>query len=190
MSPRFLAIFIMLLLPNASVVTADNPATVFLGESQFFNGDYVKIDSVTSTGEAFQVGSTVTVTGIYTLNSADHADLCFYTTQNLEPGDKPTSTPVQASQRLQAKRGTHAFELSKVITVGGGPHLTFYDSASGSAFGGVYFGDKSNVWMKKGWSYDAPKSVPAMSNPETEHAFDRRRESSVLVTVKSFEATR
>ncbi|WP_236623745.1 hypothetical protein [Rhodopirellula baltica] len=159
MNPRLLAVLSMLAMPIASIATADNPVVFFLGEAQFFNGDYVKIDSVTSTGDAFEVGATITVAGTYTLNSAEHARLCFYTTQSVKPGDKAVASPELKSQRLDAKRGTHPFTLSKVVTGDGGPHLTFYDSDS--AFGGVYFGDESNVWMKKGWSYDAPSSVPA-----------------------------
>ncbi|EMI54018.1 hypothetical protein RSSM_04545 [Rhodopirellula sallentina SM41] len=149
----------MLAIPIANIATADNPVVFFLGEAQFFNGDYIKIDSVTSTGDAFEVGATITVTGTYTLNSAEHARLCFYTTQRVKPGGKAAASSELKSQRLVAKRGTHPFTLSKIVTGGGGPHLTFYGSSS--AFGGVYFGDESNVWMKKGWSYEPPNSVPA-----------------------------
>ena len=133
------------------------PVEFSLGEAQFFNGDYIKINDVTSTGDGFEIGATVTVSGTYTLNSVDNAKLCFFSTEKLHPGEKPNATPVTGSQRVKATRGEHVFQLSKVIKTDGGPHLSFYDTKSGSAFGGVYFGDKSNVWMKKGWSYDAPE---------------------------------
>ena len=142
----------------------DQRVGIHLGEAQFFNGDYIKIESVTSSGEGFERGATFTVTGTYTLNTADSADLCFYTTRHPEPGEDPAEFPEKKTQRLKAKRGEHPFTLSKVAAGSGGPHLTFYGLTSRSAFGGVYFGDASNVWMKKGWSYDAPPSVMSVGS--------------------------
>ena len=135
------------------------PVDVVIGESQFFNADYIKIQSVKSSGKGFEVGATVTVKGRYALNSADTADLCFYSTTTLKHGEKPKPSPVQDNQRIKARKGRHRFKLSKVIVDNGNPHLTFYNSLTGRPFGGVYFGDKSNVLMKKSWSYDAPKPV-------------------------------
>ncbi|EMI41725.1 hypothetical protein RRSWK_05767 [Rhodopirellula sp. SWK7] len=149
----------MLTMLATETAIADNPVAFRVGEAQFFNGDNITIESVTSTGDGFSAGETVTVTGTYTLNSKGEAKLCFYTTRNPKPSDPVSVSTELASQRLTAKRGTHAFKLSKVAAGDGGPHITFYGPES--AFGGVYFGDESNVWMKKGWSYDAPDSVPA-----------------------------
>ncbi|PHQ35865.1 hypothetical protein CEE69_07770 [Rhodopirellula bahusiensis] len=146
-----------ILTTNAAM--ADNPVAFRIGEAQFFNGDNVTIESVTSSGDGFEAGATITVTGTYTLNSTDEARLCFYTTRNPKPNDPAEISTELDSQRMKVKRGTNAFKLSKVAAGDGGPHITFYGPES--AFGGVYFGDESNVWMKKGWSYDAPKSVPA-----------------------------
>ena len=165
MNFRFFNVLVVLSVAIANYAIADNQVPVFLGEAQFYNGDYIKIESVTSTGKAFEVGATVTVIGTYTLNSTDDAKLCFYTTQKLKPGQKPVATSEQKTQRLRAKRGNHTFSLSKVATGNGGPHLTFYNSETGVAFGGIYFGDKTNVWMKKGWSYEAPKPVQVGPRP-------------------------
>lgn len=140
--------------PNA--VRGENPLEIVVGEAQFFNADYVEIEFVTSSGEGFEEGATVTVRGEYTLNSLDSADLCFYLTTSLKPGVKPKATPIQTSQRIKAQRGKHRFTLSQVISEPGNPHITFYDPETGKPFGGVYFGDESNVLMKKSWSYDAP----------------------------------
>ena len=140
------------------------PVDVVIGESQFFNADYIKIRSVKSSGKGFEVGATVTVKGTYTLNSADTADLCFFSTTTLKHGEKPKPTPIQDSQRIKARKGKHRFSLSSVIVDDGNLHLTFYHSTTGKPFGGVYFRDKSNVVMKKGWSYDAPKPVDAQQS--------------------------
>ncbi len=136
---------------KSEAVPHGNPIVVVIGESQFFNGDHVKIESVTSSGNGFEKGATITVSGIYTLNSLKTADLCFYST-----GEKSIPTPELENQRITARNGTHAFALSKVIGEEGNPHLTFYHPESGKPFGGIYFGDKSNVLMKKGWEYNAP----------------------------------
>lgn len=134
----------------------DKPVDVVIGESQFFNADHIKIQSVTSSERGFEIGATVTVKGTYTLNSVETADLCLFSTTTLKPGEEPKSTPVQDGQRIKAQRGKHKFSLSKVITEDGNPHLTFYHLKTGKPFGGVYFGDKSNVLMKKNWSYEVP----------------------------------
>lgn len=159
MNVRSFALFLIVSMLAAETSFADNPVAFRVGEAQFFNGDNITIEAVTSTGDGFNAGETVTVTGTYTLNSKDEAKLCFYTTRKSKPSDAVSVSKELASQRLNAKRGTHAFQLSKVAAGDGGPHITFYGPES--AFGGVYFGDESNVWMKKGWSYDAPASVPA-----------------------------
>jgi len=133
------------------------PVELVVGESQFFNADYIAIQSVTSSGNGFEIGATITVKGVYTLNSVDAAHLGFYSTTSLKPGEKPTSTPVEKSQSTKAYKGKHKFSLSKTIKKQGSPHLTFYHSETGKPFGGVYFGDESNVLMKKSWSYYPPE---------------------------------
>ncbi|MEM9644051.1 MAG: protein kinase [Planctomycetota bacterium] len=123
-----------------------------IGDNEFFGTDNIQIESVTSSGDGFEIGSTVTVEGEYTLNSADQARLCFFSTVPVQPGQKPTATQVQSSQRMRATRGTHRFKLSKTIQTLGWPHVSFYDSETGQGRGGVYFGDGANVLKKKGWS--------------------------------------
>lgn len=140
----------------ASTAHGDKPIDIVVGESQFFNADYIKIQSVEPSGSGFEIGATVTVKGTYTLNSVDTADLCFYSTTTLKRGEKPKPTPIQAGQRIKARNGKRKFSLSKVITDDGNPHLTFYHPKTGKPSGGVHFGNKSNVLMKKGWSDDVP----------------------------------
>lgn len=147
---------IMLIAFIAGTARGDSPIDVVIGESQFFNADYIKIQSIESSGTGFEIGATVTVKGTYTLNSVDTADLCFYSTTKLKPGEEPKPTPIQDGQRIKARNGKHKFSLSKVIADDGNPHLTFYHPKTGKPFGGIYFGDKSNVLMKKSWSYDVP----------------------------------
>lgn len=139
---------------NAENQTVGTPISLVVGEAQFFNADYIEILSVTSSGKGFEIGATVIVEGVYTLNSAEAAQLAFYSTTMRKTGEKPASTPIQKSQRTRAIRGKHIFKLSKVIENDGKPHLTFYVEKKGKPFGGVYFGDESNVLMKKSWSYE------------------------------------
>jgi hypothetical protein len=148
----------------AGTAFGDQPVDVVIGESQFFNADHIKIESVKSTGRGFEIGAIIAVKGTYTLNSMETADLCFYSTttskrgeRELKPGYKLKPRRTQHPQRIKAQRGTHKFTVSKVITTDGYPHLTFYHPKTGKPFGGVYFGDKSNVLMKKSWSYDVPE---------------------------------
>jgi len=138
------------------VAHGDKPVDVIVGESQFFNADHIEILSVKSSGNGFEIGATVTVQGVYTLNSIETANLCFYSTTTLKPGEKPTPTPVQDGQQIKAGNGKHIFTLSKIVRKDGNPHLTFYHPKTGKPFGGVYFGEKTNVLMKKSWSYDVP----------------------------------
>ena len=121
---------------------AHNPVAFVLGESNLAKEDRIEIQSITSSGNGFEVGATVTVKGIYTLESAESAKLCFFSTRTLSHGEKPTVTPVRSSQRTAATRGTHPFELSKVIMGNNSPHVSFYDSETGQGFGGVYFSEQ------------------------------------------------
>ena len=139
--------FVSLVVFATGAAHGDRSVEVIVGESQFFNADDIKIRSVKSSGSGFEIGATVTVKGVYTLNSIEEANLCFYSTTTLKPGETPKPTPTQETQRTKAY---------KVITQEGSPHLTFYHPTTGKPFGGVYFGDESNVLMKKSWSYDVP----------------------------------
>lgn len=116
-----------------------------LGESRFVTGDHIEIQSVTSTGKGLEVGAKVTVKGSYTLKSIETADLGFYSTVTLEPGDQFVPIPIQSSQTMHAKKGTHPFTLSTLITTVGSTHLSFYQSKTGEGLGGVYFSAKHNL---------------------------------------------
>ena len=126
---------------------AHNPVAFVLGESNLAKEDRIEIQSITSSGNGFEVGATVTVKGIYTLESAESAKLCFFSTRTLSHGEKPTATPVRSSQRTAATRGTHPFELSKVIMGNNSPHVSFYDSETGQGFGGVYFSEQKKAHL-------------------------------------------
>ncbi len=162
MSRSVVPIIITLWMFVAGSANAHKRVDLVIGESQFFHADYIRIKSVKSSGNGFELGATVTVRGVYTLNSVDSAHLGFYTTTSLKAGEKPTPTAVQESQWTIAKKGKHKFKLSKVVKKDGSPHLTFYHSDTRKPIGGVYFGDKSNVLMKKTWSYNPPEQSDAL----------------------------
>ncbi|WP_442510399.1 protein kinase domain-containing protein [Novipirellula sp. SH528] len=126
---------------DTSTVLATHVVEIDLGDSQFAVGDEIEIQSVTSSGNGFEVGATVMVKGVYTLESAKTADLCFFSTTTLGPEENPTPTPIQPSQRIQATSGTHEFTLSKVITTTGSSHVSFYHPTTGEGMGGVYFAE-------------------------------------------------
>jgi hypothetical protein len=151
------ALFITIVLSCLTrTLFAANPVEIVIGDSQYYNEDNVTIDTVESSGSGFSVGAVVTVKGTYTLNSLTEAELGFYSTVSLKDGEKPTPVPVELSQRVEARNGKHSFSLSMVVRDTGNPHLTFYHRKTGKPFGGVYFGDKRNVLMKKGWTYERP----------------------------------
>jgi len=156
MTRSIMPCFVALVVCITGAAYGDKPVDLIVGESQFFNADHIEILSVKSSGNGFEIGATITVKGVYTLNSVVTAELCFYSTTTLKVGEKPKPTPIQDGQRIKAENGKHIFTLSKVIREDGSPHLTFYHSETGKPFGGVYFGEKSNVLMKKSWSYDVP----------------------------------
>lgn len=122
--------------------TTEKDVAFVLGDSSFEPGDNIEIESITSTGEGFEIGATVTVKGQYTLKSNEHAHLGFYSTVALKPGETPVGTPIQRSQMMDAKKGTHPFTLSKRITAIGSPHITFYHPETGRGMGGVYFAEQ------------------------------------------------
>ncbi len=159
MTRSIIPFFVTFILCISSAAQGDHPVDLIVGEAQFFNADHIEILSVKSSGNGFEIGATVTVEGVYTLNSTETANLAFYSTTKLKPGEKSTPTPIQKSQQIKVQKGKHIFSLSKVISNDGSPHLTFYHTQTGKPFGGVYFGEKSNVLMKKSWSYETINQV-------------------------------
>ncbi|MGB7324232.1 MAG: hypothetical protein WBD31_05135, partial [Rubripirellula sp.] len=124
---------------DAALDSQTEPVDFVLGKSNLKKGDQIEIQSVTTSGIGFEVGATVTVKGTYTLDSEDAANLCFFSTTKQKAGETPTPTPIQPSQQMKAKRGKHAFTLSKVIGRFGSLHVSFYHPTTGNGMGGVYF---------------------------------------------------
>ena len=121
----------------------DNPVDFVLGKSNLAENDRIEIQSITSSGKGFEVGARVTVKGTYTLESAESANLYFFSTRNLSSGEPPSPSYVRPSQMTPANRGTHPFELSKVVMGNNSPHVSFYDIETGQGFGGVYFSEQA-----------------------------------------------
>jgi hypothetical protein len=121
------------------------------GDSEFAPGDTITIQGLHGTTAAIQPGGTYCVTGTYTLNSQDEADLSFFATTT----DK-APTAVEAEQTMHVIKGTGSFRLIKKMTSDGYLHLTFYSRATGNGVGGVYFGQGRWVLRDKRFSYGNP----------------------------------
>jgi hypothetical protein len=146
----------------ANTNTPGNPPEDFpravpyeLGDSEFAPGDSITIQELRGTADDIRSGGTYCVTGTYTLNSQDEADLSFFATTTSK-----TPTPVGTQQTLHVTKGTGSFRLIKRVTDEGYLHLTFYSRATGQGFGGVYFGQGRWVLRHKQWSYRDSSSAP------------------------------
>jgi hypothetical protein len=125
-----------------------------LGDSEFAPGDSITIQELHGTTEDIRTGGTYCVTGTYTMNSQDEADLSFFATTT-----NSISTPYDKQQQtVHIMKGTGSFRLIKRMTEEGYLHLTFYSRATGQGFGGVYFGQGQWVLRHKQWSYRDPAS--------------------------------
>ncbi len=129
---------------------AEFPAVVpfELGATEFLPGDSITIQQVRGTSPTIRTGGTYYVEGTYTLASRDQADLALFATTSSR-----VATPTDRSQIVRVEKGTGTFHLTKVMRAEGYLHLSFYPVPSGSAFGGVYFGQGQGLLKKKGWSY-------------------------------------
>jgi hypothetical protein len=136
--------------PNSDEQTTDFPATVKyeLGSSEFAPGDSITIEGLSGTTNTVTVGETYCVTGTYTLNSQDEADLSFFATTT-----NRISTRVDPKQTMHVKKGTGSFRLIKRMGEEGYLHVTFYSRATGQGFGGIYFGQGQWVLRKKRFHY-------------------------------------
>ena len=119
-----------------------------LGDAELAPGDNITIQRVTGTSAIIRTGETYCVEGTYTLASKDAANLALYATTKSR-----VATPTDPSQILRVEKGKGTFRLVKVMRVEGYLHVSFYPVPSGSAFGGVYFGQDNWVLHHKGWSY-------------------------------------
>jgi hypothetical protein len=122
-----------------------------LGDKEFAPGDNITIQELSGTTAAIRPGGTYRVTGTYTLNSQDEADLSFFATTT-----NKVATPFEAQQTIHVVKGTGSFRLIKKMTEDGYLHLTFYSRVTGQGFGGVYFGQGQWVLRDKHFSYTNP----------------------------------
>ncbi len=123
-----------------------------LGEAEFLPGDSVTIQRVTGTSATIGVGETYCVEGSYTLGSRDKADLALFATTASK-----VATRTDPSQIMRVEKGSGTFRLVKTMREEGYLHVSLYPAPSGSAFGGVYFGQGKWVLHHKGWSYADPQ---------------------------------
>ncbi len=148
------ALLLFSLAPAGPAQTNENatdfPASVKfeLGEAEFFPSDSITVESVRGTSSTIRTGETYCVEGTYTLASREAATLALFATTV-----KAVSVPTDPSQTMRIKKGTGRFRLVKVMREEGYLHVSFYPVPSGSAFGGVYFGQGKWVLHHKGWSY-------------------------------------
>ncbi|HZR16218.1 MAG TPA: hypothetical protein VFE51_02725 [Verrucomicrobiae bacterium] len=119
-----------------------------LGDKEFAPGDNITIEGLRGTTAAIQPGGTYCVTGTYTLNSQDEADLSFFATTT-----NKVLTPFESRQTMHVMKGTGAFLLVKKMTEDGYLHVSFYSRRNGQGFGGVYFGQGQWVLRDKHFSY-------------------------------------
>src|SRR5882724_10386800 len=108
----FLAASCALLLLTATIAQGESaqqfPSAVpyELGESEFAPGDSITIQGLQGTTNAIQPGGTYCVTGTYTLDSQEEADLAFFaTTTDITP------TPIDPEQTVRVNKGTGTFRL-------------------------------------------------------------------------------
>jgi hypothetical protein len=141
--------------PFAATGRADEAAAAFsaavqfeLGEAEFAPGDSITIQQVRGTSSTIRTGETYCVEGTYTLASRAKAELALFATTRTA-----VSVPTDPSQIMRIEKGTGAFRLVKTMREEGYLHVSFYPAPSGSAFGGVYFGQGQWVLKNKGWSY-------------------------------------
>lgn len=122
-----------------------NAVAFELGDAEFAPGDNITLLKVTGTSDAIVVGGTYCVEGTYTLSSGSAAELGFFATST-----NTTPAASEPGQTLRIKQGSGTFRLIKTMHEDGYLHVGFY---SGSAFGGIYFGQGNGVLRHKGFSY-------------------------------------
>ncbi|MDB6122681.1 MAG: hypothetical protein JWQ71_1674 [Pedosphaera sp.] len=134
-----------------------------LGDVQFAPGDSITIQQVSGTSDTIAVGGTYSVDGTYTLVSQDEADLALHATVN-----SAMRTAIDSKQHVHIKKGTGSFHLVKTLQEDGYLHVSFYPVPSGSAFGGLYFGQGNRVLHHKGFSHpDHTATGSSSEKPES-----------------------
>ena len=134
--------------PEVNASNFPNVVPFQVGDIEFAPGDNITIERVTGTSATIRTGETYCVEGTYTLASRAAANLALYTTTK-----SSVATPTDPSQIMRVQKGQGTFRLVKVMREEGYLHVSFYPVPSGSAFGGVYFGQDNGVLRHKGWSY-------------------------------------
>lgn len=133
----------MVILTFFGITKAQQPgvvpgSTFSIGQSAFRQGDSINISQV-QRGADF-----MTVTADYELASADTARISLFITSK----DKGR-TKVEASQTKTIAKGKGSVVLHHPQMYAGLPHVSFYSTEDGKAFGGIYFGTSEEAQASK-----------------------------------------
>lgn len=128
--------------PDGSIVAFD------VGATEFSSGDRIVVERVHSSTGQIAPGAALTVRGTYELRSRETALLYLGVTATTSVG---AVAAVESRQHSEIALGSGQFELTYVVPGPGYPHVTFYDSATGKPFGGVYFGTGETLLQTKSW---------------------------------------
>lgn len=119
------------------------------GVSKFLDGDDITIDEIRSNVKTIEPGNNYWVHGKYKLHSHPTAQLSAFTTAKEA---KDGTGPIQSIQTQKISHGDAEFTIILPMTVRGWPHLSFYNTATGEGFGGIYFGNGDSV-LKESWAF-------------------------------------
>jgi hypothetical protein len=153
----------MVLLTFFGITRAQQPAAASasaftIGQSAFREGDSIRITQV-QRGDDF-----ITVTADYELASADTARISLFITSK----DKGR-TKVEASQTKNIAKGKGSVVLHHPQMFEGLPHVSFYGTEDGKAFGGIYFGTSEEAQaskkMRLGYPQAAKSEAAAPKSP-------------------------
>jgi RNA polymerase sigma factor (sigma-70 family) len=126
---------------------ANNDVSFQTGYSKFLAGDRLTITSIRGTAAAMAPGNSYTVKGTYVLSSEAQATVAVYTGA-MNPGENDNGPYGNNQINVQAGKGTFTLEL--VMRIEGYPHVSFYPSGGGQAFGTLNFG--TGKYLFRGFS--------------------------------------
>jgi beta-lactamase regulating signal transducer with metallopeptidase domain len=146
------------------------PAKAFSnGKSAFRPGDSIRIRQV-QRGNGF-----MTVTADYELASTDSANLSLHITSTTSSAGVKTSH----TQSKTISKGKGTVVLHHPDLYEGLPHLTFYDTQSGQAMGGIYFGTpaeaEASQKLNLNYMLKTTSKVPAQIKASTPGAAEARQ---------------
>ncbi len=128
---------------------ADAPGSTFsIGQSAFRQGDSIRISQV-QRGADF-----MTVTADYELASDDTARISLFIT-SMDKG----KTKVEASQTKTIAKGKGSVVLHHPQMYEGLPHVSFYSTEDGKAFGGIYFGTSEEAQASRELRLGYPRAM-------------------------------